>query len=68
MALRVLGGRRRLALGEAMELVLIRGLPGSGKTTMGERTPVWVAEYGSTGDKLMALRAGGEVETAPDEY
>lgn len=39
-----------------------------GDFVMGKRTPVWVAEYGSTGDKLMALRAGGELETAPDEY
>jgi len=39
-----------------------------GDYVMGERTPVWVAEYGSTGDKLMALRVGGELETAPDEY
>lgn len=39
-----------------------------GNFVMGELTPVWVADYGSCGDKLMALRAGGEIETAPDEY
>lgn len=39
-----------------------------GDFVMGTLTPLWVARYGSTGDKLIALRAGGEVETAPDEY
>lgn len=52
----------RAAMGRVFE-----GYKG-GDFVMGERTPVWVAEYGCCGDKLMALRAGGELETAPDEY
>lgn len=55
-------GECRAAMGRVFE-----GYKG-GDFVMGERTPVWVACYGCSGEKLMALRAGGEVETAPDEY
>ena len=39
-----------------------------GDYVMGALTPLWVASYGTTGDKLMALHAGGELETAPNEW
>ena len=39
-----------------------------GDYVMGALTPLWVASYGTTGDKLMAVRAGGELETAPNEW
>jgi hypothetical protein len=38
-----------------------------GDYMMGALTPVWVAHYGSCGPKLMALHAGGEMETAEDD-
>ena len=38
-----------------------------GDFVMGVLTPVWVAEYGCCGPKLMALHAGGEMETAEDD-
>jgi len=38
-----------------------------GDFVMGELTPVWVASYGCCGQKLMALHAGGDVETAEDD-
>ncbi len=38
-----------------------------GDFVMGEMTPVWVASYGCCGLKLMALHAGGDVETAEDD-
>ena len=38
-----------------------------GDFAMTERTPVWVAHYGDCGQKLMAVHAGGEVQTADDE-
>lgn len=38
-----------------------------GDFVMGALTPVWVANYGCCGAKLMAIYAGGEVETAEDE-
>lgn len=37
-----------------------------GDYQMGETTPLWIAEYGDTGDRLMAIRAGGEIETSPE--
>lgn len=39
-----------------------------GDYVMGERTPIWVADYGCCGKKLMALHPGGEMETAEDKY
>lgn len=51
----------RAAMGE-----VFTGYKG-GDFVMGALTPVWVAHYGSCGDKLMALRAGGELETAADD-
>ncbi len=38
-----------------------------GDFVMGALTPVWVASYGCCGPKLMALHAGGDVETAEDD-
>ena len=38
-----------------------------GDFVMGELTPLWIASYGNCGDKLMAVHAGGEVETKPDD-
>ena len=38
-----------------------------GDFVMGELTPVWVASYGCCGQKLMAMHAGGDVETAEDD-
>lgn len=37
-----------------------------GDYVMGARTPLWVANYGCTGMKLMALREDGSIETAED--
>lgn len=39
-----------------------------GDFVMGETTPVWVADYGRCGDKLMALHTDGTINTAPDEF
>lgn len=38
-----------------------------GEFVMGALTPVWLAHRGDVGLKLMALRAGGEVETADED-
>ena len=38
-----------------------------GDFVMGALTPVWVAFYGSCGQKLMAIHPGGEIETAEDD-
>lgn len=38
-----------------------------GDYVMGALTPVWVASYGCCGPKLMALHAGGQIETAEDD-
>ena len=38
-----------------------------GDFVMGALTPVWVASYGCCGPKLMALHAGGGMETAEDD-
>jgi hypothetical protein len=38
-----------------------------GDYVMGALTPLWVATYGCCGQKLMAVHAGGELETAEDE-
>ena len=38
-----------------------------GDFVMGAMTPLWVASYGCCGPKLMAVHAGGELETAEDE-
>ena len=39
-----------------------------GEFVMGDRTPVWIAEYGHGGLKLVALNPDGTIETADDEY
>ena len=38
-----------------------------GEFLMGENTPLWVASYGCCGEQLMAVHAGGEIETAEDD-
>ena len=38
-----------------------------GDYVMGALTPLWVASYGCCGPKLMAVHAGGDVETEQDE-
>ena len=38
-----------------------------GNFTMKESTPVWIAEYGCCGVKLIALHEGGEYETEDDD-
>ena len=38
-----------------------------GDYVMGALTPLWVASHGRCGPKLMAVHAGGELETAEDE-
>ena len=38
-----------------------------GDFVMGEITPVWVADYGSSGLRLMAVHPDGNIETAPDD-
>lgn len=38
-----------------------------GDYVMGALTPVWVANYGCGGVKLITLSAGGEIETENDE-
>ena len=49
----------------AMEEVFV-GYKG-GDYVMDALTPVWVSEYGCCGLKLIALHAGGEIETAEDD-
>ena len=38
-----------------------------GNYTMDALTPLWIATYGCCGKRLMAVCAGGEVETAEDD-
>ena len=38
-----------------------------GDFVMGALTPVWIAEYGCCGVKIMGIREGGEIETAEDD-
>ena len=38
-----------------------------GDFVMGALTPMWVAHYGCTGKKLMALNSDGTIETADDD-
>jgi hypothetical protein len=38
-----------------------------GDYVMGALTPLWIATYGCCGQKLMAVRADGELETAEDD-
>lgn len=49
------------AMGKAFE-----GYKG-GRYVMGEMTPVWIADYGCSGVKLIALRAGDKIEVAEDD-
>ncbi len=49
------------AMGKAFE-----GYKG-GRYVMGELTPVWIADYGCCGVKLIALRAGGDIDVDYDD-
>lgn len=49
------------AMGKAFE-----GYKG-GRYVMGELTPVWIADYGCCGVKLIELHAGGKIEVAEDD-
>jgi hypothetical protein len=51
----------RAAMGE-----VFTGYKG-GDFLMGRTTPVWVADYGCCGVKLVALGANGEMETSADD-
>jgi len=46
---------------------VLRGYKG-GDFVMGALTPVWVADYGCSGLKLMDLHVGGEIDTAEDDW
>lgn len=39
-----------------------------GNYPMHRNTPLWVAHYGSCGQKLMAVHEGGEIEFDEDDY
>lgn len=39
-----------------------------GDFVMGALTPVWIADYGCCGKKLMAIRDDGSLETAEDTF
>lgn len=39
-----------------------------GDFVMGALTPVWVALYGCTGDKLVSISPDGKLVTKPDEF
>ena len=51
----------RAAMGKTFE-----GYKG-GDFVMGKATPLWVASYGCCGEKLIALRPDGGIETATDD-
>lgn len=51
----------RAAMGEVFE-----GYKG-GDFQMGRNTPVWLASYGCSGEKIMAIREDGALELAADE-
>jgi hypothetical protein len=51
----------RAAIGEVFE-----GYKG-GDFQMGRNTPVWLASYGCSGEKIMAIRDDGALELAADE-
>jgi len=38
-----------------------------GDFVMGELTPLWVATYGCCGERLLAIHAGGEIDTGADD-
>lgn len=38
-----------------------------GDFVMGALTPLWVADYGSCGQKIMGINANGSLETASDD-
>lgn len=38
-----------------------------GDFMMGANTPLWIAEYGSSGERLLRLCDDGTIETAPEE-
>ena len=52
----------RSVLGETFE-----GYKG-GDYDMGKQTPVWIAWYGSCGDKFMSISESGKIETEKEEW
>jgi hypothetical protein len=52
----------RAAMGQ-----VFKGYKG-GDFVMDALTPVWVANYGCCGLKLLAIHAGGDIETSEDTY
>jgi hypothetical protein len=38
-----------------------------GEYTMNVATPLWIANYGCLGDRLLALHEGGGLHTCPDD-
>jgi len=63
-------GKRKASelLGEAKSAMgeVFYGYKG-GEYVMGKNTPIWVAPYGSCGQKIMGLNADGSFELADDE-
>lgn len=39
-----------------------------GEYLMGESTPIWVANYGETGEKLIEVTSDGQIKTEEDTY
>jgi hypothetical protein len=39
-----------------------------GEFLMGENTPVWISSYGNCGDRLLELRAEGEILIGADSF
>lgn len=64
------GTRRSAELLADCQLAMGRVFGGykGGDYVMGERTPLWVSEYGECGVKLMAIHPDGSIDTAEDEF
>ncbi len=71
LAFESLGGRRKCSelLRECKGIVgeVFQGYKG-GDFPMSEDTPLWLAMYGMTGDRLMSVNSDGSFATAPEEY
>lgn len=39
-----------------------------GEFVMGELTPVWIAMYGHTGERIISIRSDGTFETAEEQF
>lgn len=64
---------RKMTAGEALEMAkncmgeIFEGYKG-GDYMMGRNTPIWLAEYGSCGMKIMGINDDGSLELKEDEY